>query len=64
LLNVGIGDFICFEDCGAYSLEFSPKNFCGQITLAEYIFIKGSLMKIRDYGNVNNPYEGAWISYD
>jgi len=56
LQHVEIGDLICFKECGAYSLEFSPKSFCGQINPAEYIYKNRILYITRDYGDINKPY--------
>ena len=56
LPKVSIGDFIYFNDCGAYSLEFSPQNFCGQVSPIEYMFKNNMLYVTKEQGNIECPY--------
>jgi len=53
---VEIGDYIYFNECGAYSLEFSPQSFCGQVSPAEHIIKDNQIFTMRNRGNYNSPY--------
>lgn len=44
LSKVKIGDLLYIADCGAYSLTFSPNNFCGLARVAEVVHTKKSFV--------------------
>lgn len=44
LSKVKIGDLLYIVDCGAYSLTFSPNNFCGLARVAEVVHTKNAFI--------------------
>lgn len=58
-----IGDYIYFDECGAYIYEFSPKNFCGQVTLPEYLYKDQNTIIIRKSGDIKNVYGELFTGY-
>jgi diaminopimelate decarboxylase len=53
LPKVNIGDYIVIEDCGAYSMYFSPVHFCGHDSPAEVLYdeTEGRFMQIKLRGD-------------
>lgn len=64
LYPVEIDDYIYFNECGAYIYEFSPKNFCGQVSLAEYMYKENKVYITRKRGDVNSTYGDLFMDID
>lgn len=56
LKDVQIGDFIAIPDCGAYSVQFSPKNFNGQLSIPEIIYDEDKFILTQKRGEPNFPF--------
>lgn len=64
LPKVSEGDFIYFNDCGAYTLEFSPKNFCGQVSPIEYMLKNDDLFITKEKGDIECPYGRVYTNLE
>lgn len=56
LNNPQNGDLICIPDCGAYSVQFSPKNFNGLYDIPEILHDKGKYILTQCVQKEGSPY--------